>query len=43
MDSTNGKPPEQISYRLEGKLNSAGLGATRFDSHGELALPGIAQ
>ena len=38
-----GKPPDRISYRLEGKLNSPGFGSTRFDSHGELALPGTAQ
>ncbi|MFZ3322238.1 MAG: LEA type 2 family protein [Usitatibacter sp.] len=41
--ATGGKPPEKISYRLEGKLNSAGSVSTRFDSQGELALPGIAQ
>ena len=41
--ATGGKAPEKISYRLEGKLNSPGFGSTRFDSHGELALPGIAQ
>ena len=39
----DGKPPEKISYRLEGKLNGPGFGSTRFDSHGELALPGVAQ
>jgi len=39
----DGKPPEKISYRLEGKLNSAGFGSTRFESRGELALPGVAQ
>ena len=39
----DGKPPERIGYRLEGKLNSPGFGSTRFDSSGELALPGIAQ
>lgn len=43
MDSTDGKPPEKITYRLEGKLNSPGLGSTRFDSQGELAPPGISQ
>ena len=37
--ATDGKPPEKISYRLEGKLNSPGFGSTRFDSRGELALP----
>src|SRR5215475_3172798 len=32
------KPPDKISYRLEGKLNGAGFGSTRFDSRGELSL-----
>jgi len=41
--AVDGKPPEKISYRLEGKLNSPGFGSTRFDSSGELALPGNAQ
>lgn len=41
--ASGGKPPEKINYRLEGKLNSPGFGSTRFDSQGELALPGIAQ
>ena len=41
--AADGKAPEKITYRLEGKLNSPGIGSTRFDSHGELALPGIAQ
>jgi len=40
--AVDGKPPEKISYRLEGKLNSPGFGSARFDSHGELALPGVA-
>jgi LEA14-like dessication related protein len=39
----DGKPPEKIRYRLEGKLNSPGFGSTRFDSRGEIALPGLAQ
>lgn len=41
--ATEGKPPEKIGYRLEGKLNSPGFGSTRFDSRGELALPGAWQ
>ena len=41
--AAGGKPPEKITYRLEGKLNSAGFASTRFDSQGELALPGVAQ
>ena len=39
----DGKPPEKVSYRLEGKLNGPGFGSTRFDSRGEIALPGMAQ
>ena len=41
--AATGKAPEKLSYRLEGKLNSPGFGSTRFDSHGELALPGNIQ
>jgi len=41
--AAGGKAPDRISYRLEGKLNSPGFGSTRFDSHGELALPGSVQ
>ena len=39
----DGKPPEKLSYRLEGKLNSPAFGSTRFQSHGELALPATLQ
>ncbi len=39
----DGKPPEKINYRLEGKLSSPGFGSTRFDSRGELTLPAIAR
>ena len=35
----DGKPPEKINYRLEGKLNAPMFGSTRFQSQGELALP----
>jgi LEA14-like dessication related protein len=41
--ATDGKAPEKITYRLEGKLNSPGFGSTRFDSHGELTLPSTVQ
>jgi len=41
--AVDGKAPDKISYRLEGKLSSPGFGSTRFDSHGELALPAFAQ
>jgi LEA14-like dessication related protein len=33
------RPPEKITYRLEGKLNGPMFGSTRFESQGELALP----
>jgi LEA14-like dessication related protein len=35
----DGKPIDKINYRLEGKLDGAGFGSTRFQSQGELALP----
>jgi len=35
----DGKPVEKISYALDGKLNGPALGATRFESQGEFALP----
>ena len=41
--AADGKPPEKLSYRLEGSLNSAGFGSTRFDSQGEIALPRVGQ
>lgn len=41
--AAGGKAPEKISYRLEGKLNGAGFGSARFESHGELPLPGVAR
>jgi LEA14-like dessication related protein len=41
--AADGKPPEKVGYRLEGKLNAAGFSSTRFDSQGEMALPGIAR
>jgi len=31
--------PEELHYRLEGKLNSPMFGATRFQSEGNLRLP----
>ena len=36
----DGRPIEKVKYRLEGKLDGAGFGSTRFQSEGELALPG---
>ena len=41
--ASDGRAPGKITYRLEGKLSSPGFASTRFDSQGELALPGIAQ
>ena len=41
--ASNGNAPDKINYRLEGKLNGPGFASTRFDSQGELSLPGIAQ
>jgi LEA14-like dessication related protein len=35
----DGKPVDKVNYRLEGKLDGAGFGSTRFQSQGELALP----
>ena len=33
---------EKIHYNLEGKLDGPGFGSTRFQSQGDLALPGAA-
>jgi len=38
----SGKPIERITYRVEGKLGGPMFGAARFQSQGELALPGQA-
>lgn len=38
----SGKPLDKISYKLEGKLAGPAFGSTRFQSQGELALPGTA-
>lgn len=35
----DGKPIDKVHYRLEGKLDGAGFGSTRFQAQGELALP----
>jgi LEA14-like dessication related protein len=32
-------PPEELHYRLEGKLNSPLFGSTRFQTEGDLRLP----
>jgi LEA14-like dessication related protein len=39
----DGKPPEKIHYRLEGKLNGPMFGSTRFQSQGELNLPAMSR
>ena len=36
----DGKPIDKIHYKLDGKLDGVGFGSTRFQSQGELALPG---
>lgn len=35
----DGRPIDKITYDLKGKLSAPTLGATRFESRGELALP----
>lgn len=35
----DGKPVDKISYELDGKLNAAAFGSTRFQSQGEFTLP----
>lgn len=35
----DGRPVDKVRYRLEGKLDGPAIGATRFQSQGELALP----
>jgi LEA14-like dessication related protein len=37
------QPVQQVTYRLEGKLNGAGFGSTRFNHTGQLALPGTGE
>jgi len=39
----DGKRPEKLSYRLEGKLNGPMFGSTRFQSQGELPLDATPQ
>jgi LEA14-like dessication related protein len=39
----DGKRPEKLSYRLEGKLNGPMFGSTRFHSQGELPLDATPQ
>jgi LEA14-like dessication related protein len=36
----DGKPVDKVHYKLEGKLDGPAFGATRFQSQGELTLPG---
>jgi len=36
----SGEPPERFTYTLEGKLNGPLFGSTRFESRGEITLPG---
>ena len=39
----DGKRPEKLTYRLEGKLNGPTFGSTRFQSQGELPLDATPQ
>ena len=36
----SGQMPENLNYRLEGKLAGVGFGSTRFEATGQLSLPG---
>ena len=36
----DGKPVDKLNFKLEGKLDGAGFGSTRFQAQGEMALPG---
>lgn len=36
----DGKPTDKVVYELDGKLNTALLGGLKFQSQGELSLPG---
>jgi len=36
----DGKPVDKIHYKLDGKLDGQTFGSTRFQTEGELALPG---
>jgi hypothetical protein len=40
LRALDGKPIDKVNYRLEGKLEGVGVGATRFQAQGELTLPG---
>jgi LEA14-like dessication related protein len=40
MGVLDGKPVERVDYVLEGKLDGTGLSSRRFQSKGELTLPG---
>ena len=35
----DGKAPDRLDYKLDGRLNAPGFGSTRFHSEGELKLP----
>ena len=36
----DGKAVDKVNYKLEGKLDGPMFGSTRFQAHGEFALPG---
>jgi hypothetical protein len=39
MGMMQDEPPEQVRYRMTGKLSSTGLGSKRFTTEGEFKLP----
>lgn len=40
VELTHGTPDNKVTYRLRGHLGGTGLGVVRFDTRGELLLPG---
>lgn len=36
----DGRAVDKVNYKLEGKLDAPMFGSTRFQAHGEFALPG---
>ena len=39
MDMMQDEPPEQVRYRMTGKLSTTGFGSKRFTAEGEFQLP----
>jgi len=40
LSMLDGKPINKVAYKLDGKLNGPAFGSTRFQTQGELTLPG---